>query len=162
MKTITILSLRGDRDVLQFPKNTPIIHIHFEYAKKHDIHFEMLKFIVGGKSLLTFKTFFKSIEELNITTIHSVLRLGGRPQPEERALFEYVKNTFFSQQKFNFTLEKLQHIFDTKEVGIECPICMEYNVNRILSCNNHWMCKECYNKSDKSCPFCREKNVSML
>lgn len=159
---VTFVNLIGRTDVLQFPKNTPICVVQLKYEEYASIPFEQLKFIHNGKSLLTFAYFFKTLEQIGIkenAIFHVLLRLGG-PQPEERAIFQYLTK----MRDTTFSIEQMETLFETKkdDIGIECPICMDYAVNRILSCK-HWMCATCFaNLNDKNCPFCRTNNVSIL
>ena len=158
MIQLKVKSLGGEEIEFTIMKNSLCLALHQLVANQMNIPFEMLKLIWQGKSLLTFENMYKPLACMGLSdgdTIHSVLRLGG-PQPEERAVFQFI-----ASNNPQFTLERLQTLFQNNDVPIECPICMNYAINRITSCY-HWMCKSCFNICHQTCPFCRATPMTLL
>jgi len=160
---INIKNLTGKIDKVEIKETDPFWRLQLIYSSQSKIPFDQLKFIYNGISLLTFDTFFQSLKNLNITeneTIHCILRLGG-PQPQERAVFNYFYKILQAQEVMN--IERLITLFSTDKISIECPVCLEYGVNRVLSCGEHGICFDCFNSlPEKRCPVCREFPVNIL
>jgi len=160
---INIKGLTGKIDTVKIKKNDPVWKLQLIYSSQSKIPFDQLKFICNGVSLLTFNTFFQSLKDINITendTVYALLRLGG-PQPQERAVLNYFFKILQAQEVMN--IERLQTLFSTDRIDIECPVCLKYSVNRILSCGEHGICIDCFNSlPEKRCPFCREFPVTIL
>ena len=136
---IQIKNLAGQLIVHKISKKSLCQELHEEVAIQINEPFDMVKLMWQGKSLLTFQNMFLTLEDLGMTDgsiIYIILRFGG-PEPEERAVFEFIKSN-----DPLFTLDKLKTLFQNQAVSVECPICMNSEVNRIISCY-HWMCPSC-------------------
>lgn len=161
---INIKNLTGSIDIVEIGEYDPVWKLQVIYSSQSNIPFDQLKFITGGISLLRFKTFFKSLKDLGIvegTTIHVLLRLGG-PQPEERAVFNYFGKQAKGLETPSF--ETLEKLFEKKDrIDIVCPVCLTFQVVRVLSCGEHLICTECFDSLPmKRCPMCDKFPVKIL
>ncbi len=168
---VHVKSLTGHTALIEYAPGTKFIVVHTDIAERMECAWNTIKCFEAGRSLLTFATFFETLEALGFsdgatpTTVHVVLRLGG-PQPQESELFAFVGTSIEearSNEHFERELARMQHLFSVNPPSEMCPLCMEYAVVRLLSCALHAICPSCLDALvEKTCPYCRHANVTLL